>query len=119
MLAASLAGRGGELGQNMHNSQMQAAGEAFEFDVEGRWVTGGAVHDTAGNAVDISGNASILITGVGISSIQTGQSEDGVRVSGNGNVTLTGLSLIQVRDTAIRVMREFTGELSWVWQRVT
>lgn len=85
----------------------------FSSCAPGISITGGSVHDTAGNALDISGNARVLVTGVGISSIQTGKSADGVRISGNGNVTLTGLSLVQVRETAMRVMKGFAGVLTF------
>ncbi len=33
-------------------------------------ITGGSVHDVSGNAIEISGNASVLVTGVGISDIK-------------------------------------------------
>lgn len=72
-------------------------------------ITGGSVHDTGGHAMDISGNASVLITGVGIASIQSGEHADGIRLSGAGNVTLTGLSITQIRNAAIRVLAGFNG----------
>jgi len=76
-------------------------------------LTGGSVRDTSGNAIEISGNASVLVTGVGIADIQSGQSADGLRLSGSGEITLTGLSITKVRQTAIRVAPAFTGILSF------
>ena len=76
-------------------------------------ITGGSVHDTAGNGLDISGNASVLVTGVGISAIQSGKNADGVRVSGSGSITLTGLSITQTKDFAMRVLADFTGVLAF------
>jgi hypothetical protein len=76
-------------------------------------ITGGSVHDVSGNAIEITGNASVLITGVGISSIQTGKNADGVRVSGSGSVTLTGLSITGVKHFGIRVLSDFTGTLAF------
>src|SRR6202020_3575905 len=64
-------------------------------------IIGGSVHDTAGHGIDILGNASVLITGVGISAIKSGKNADGVRLSGDGNVMLTGLSITDVKGTAI------------------
>jgi hypothetical protein len=76
-------------------------------------ITGGSVRDTAGHAIDISGNASVLATGIAISAIQSGKSADGVAVSGSGNVTLAGLSITDIKHTAIRVQPEFTGILTF------
>lgn len=76
-------------------------------------ITGGSVHDTSGNAIEVSGNASVLVTGVGISDIRSGKNADGVRVSGSGNITLTGLSITQVKQIAIRVLPDFTGALAF------
>ena len=76
-------------------------------------ITGGSVHDTSGNAIEISGNASVLITGVGISAIQSGKNADGVRVSGSGRLTLTGLSIINVKNFAVRVLPDFSGTLAF------
>jgi hypothetical protein len=76
-------------------------------------ITGGSVHDTSGNAIEISGNSSVLVTGVGISSIRSGKNADGVSVSGSGNITLTGLSITQVKQFAIRVLPDFTGALTF------
>ena len=71
------------------------------------------MRDTAGHAIDISGNASVLATGIAISAIQSGKSADGVAVSGSGNVTLAGLSITDIKHTAIRVQPEFTGILTF------
>ena len=76
-------------------------------------ITGGSVRDTSGNAFEISGNASVLVTGVGIADIQSGQSADGLKLSGSGEITLTGLSITKVKQTAIRVASAFTGILSF------
>jgi len=76
-------------------------------------ITGGTVRDTSGNALEISGNASVLVTGVGIADIQSGQSADGLRLSGSGEITLTGLSITKVKQAAIRVVSAFTGILSF------
>jgi hypothetical protein len=76
-------------------------------------ITGGSVRDTSGNAIEISGNASVLVTGVGIADIQSGQSADGLRLSGSGEITLTGLSITRVKQAAIRVASAFTGILSF------
>lgn len=79
-------------------------------------ITGGTVFNTGGKAVDISGNANVVITGVAISSIQAGEganSADGLGISGSGNVTLNGLSIVQVRDIAIHVLAGFTGALTF------
>jgi hypothetical protein len=79
-------------------------------------ITGGTVYNTGGNAVAISGNANVVITGVAISSIQSGEGAngaDGVSISGSGNITLTGLSIVQVRDIAIHVLAGFTGTLTF------
>jgi len=72
-------------------------------------ITGGSVHNTAGHAIDISGNASVLVTGVGISAIRSGKNADGIMLSGNGNVTLTGLSITEVKNVAIRTLDDFGG----------
>jgi hypothetical protein len=76
-------------------------------------ISGGSVHDTSGNAIEIYGNASVLVTGVGISAIQSGKNADGVNVSGSGSATLTGLSITEVKNIGIHVMLDFTGALSF------
>jgi Pectate lyase superfamily protein len=76
-------------------------------------IVGGSVHDTSGNAMEISGNASALVTGVGIADVQSGKNADGVVVSGGGRITLTGLSITGVKHIAMRVMPDFTGTLSF------
>jgi hypothetical protein len=74
-------------------------------------ITGGSVYDVGGNGFDISGSASAVVTGVGISNIHHESAGDGVRVSGDGNVTLTGLSLTEIKNTALHLMEDFTGSL--------
>jgi hypothetical protein len=74
-------------------------------------ISGGSVRDTAGNAFEISGNASVLVTGVGIADIQSGRNADGLTIAGSGEITLTGLSITKVRHTAIRVAAAFKGIL--------
>lgn len=76
-------------------------------------ITGCSVHDVSGNAIEISGNSSVLVTGVGISDIQTGRHADGIRVSGSGKITLTGLSITNVKHVAVRILSEFAGTLSF------
>ncbi len=76
-------------------------------------ITGGSVRDTSGNAFEISGNASVLVTGVGIADIQSGESADGLNISGSGEITLTGLSITKVKQTAIRITFAFAGMLSF------
>lgn len=76
-------------------------------------ITGGSVHDTAGHGLDISGNGSVMATGVTVSSIQSGQNADGVRVSGDGDVTLTGLAMTDIKNTALCVLAGFKGALTF------
>lgn len=76
-------------------------------------ITGGSVRDTSGNAFEISGNASVLVTGVGIADIQSGQDANGINISGSGEITLTGLSITNVKQVALRVTSAFTGILSF------
>lgn len=74
-------------------------------------ITGGSVYDVAGSGLDISGNANVVVTGVGISTIQNEKNGDGVRISGDARVTLTGLSLTEIKNTAIHVTEDFAGSL--------
>ena len=76
-------------------------------------IIGGSVHDTAGHGIDISGNSSMLVTGVGISAIKSGKNADGIRIAGSGNVTLTGVSITDVKATAIRTLADFSGVLTF------
>jgi hypothetical protein len=76
-------------------------------------ITGGSVRDTSGNAFEIAGNASVLVTGVGIADVQSGHHADGLKISGRGEVTLTGLSITNVKQVAIHVTPEFNGILSF------
>lgn len=76
-------------------------------------ITGGSVHDVSGNAIEISGNSSVLITGVGISDIQTGRDADGLRLSGNGKITATGLCVTNVKQIALHVREDFNGTFSF------
>jgi hypothetical protein len=79
-------------------------------------IAGGAIQSTGGHAVEISGNANAVLTGMGITSIEAGEGPDGadaVNISGSGNVTLTGISIAQVRNFAIRVTPRFSGTLTF------
>ena len=79
-------------------------------------ITGGTIYGTGGNAVEISGNADVVLSGVGITSIQAGEGPngaDGVSISCGGNVTMTGLSIAQVRNVAIHVTAPFSGTLTF------
>ena len=79
-------------------------------------ITGGSVHNTGGNALEISGDANVAVTGLGISSIQGGKDDygaDGVNISGSANIILTGLSLAEVKNIAIRVRASFRGTLTF------
>jgi len=76
-------------------------------------ITGGSVRDTSGSGFEISGNASVLVTGVGIADIESGQNADGLKISGSGEITLTSLSITKVKQAAIRVASAFTGILSF------
>lgn len=76
-------------------------------------IIGGSVHDVSGDAFDISGNSSLLVTGVGISDIQSGRNANGLKISGGPRITLTGLAITNVKQTAIRVLPEFKGTLTF------
>jgi hypothetical protein len=73
-------------------------------------ITGGCVREISGNGIEISGNASILVTGIGIADIRNA---DGLKISGSGEIALTGFSITQVKHAAIRVDSAFTGSLSF------
>jgi hypothetical protein len=79
-------------------------------------ITGGSIQNTGGNAVEISGNANVIIAGVAISAIQDAEGEhgaDGINLSGGANVTLSAVSLAQIKNTAIRIVTKFTGLLTF------
>jgi hypothetical protein len=79
-------------------------------------ITGGIVEKVGGNAIDLSGNAKAIITGIGIASIEGGKGDygaDGVRLSGESHLTLSGVSFSQIRNAAIRIADSFNGTLNF------
>jgi Pectate lyase superfamily protein len=75
-------------------------------------ITGGSIYSTGGNGLDISGNSNITVSGIQISSIETGEGSygsDGVSISESANITLSGVSISQVRNIAFHVLAQFSG----------
>ena len=79
-------------------------------------ITGGMIEKIGGNAIEVSGNANLVVSGLGITSIQGGKDDygaDGVNVSGAAKVNLSGISFSQIRNVAIRILPAFTGVLNF------
>ncbi len=79
-------------------------------------ISGGMIEKIGGNAIEVSGNANLVVSGLGITSIQGGKDDygaDGLNVSGAAKVNLSGISLSQIRNAAIRILPSFTGVLNF------